>query len=379
MNSTDYYTDLFDRIYLTEEVLDLPKVRGALECLDTLPARTVDEKSDIPGEHMNARTLFITLPKGEIVDRCPGTRGHLCCNYLTVNQYLGCTLGCSYCIMRWYLNFEPITVHAETREAVRRIEAIRRTNPDTTLRIGTGEVGDSLLLDPLFNLSRDYIEAFADDPLLYFELKTKTDFVDHLEDIPRKGNAVIGFSLNPEDFTAEEESCTASVERRFAAAERAVSWGYKIAFHFDPIVTGPRPGGGELATGGKEGAKGDEQAADWRGAYFPLADRVGGFPADKVAWISMGTFRYPPELKDKMGSPPYLYDEYVPSRDGKYRYLQKRRVIIYREMLSRIRRKSTAPVYLCMESDAVWKAVFGKLPGEILGLEAIFSRPRFAG
>ena len=359
MNSIDYYTDLFDRIYLTEDALDLPRVRSVLNGLSSLPAETVGSKTDIPGEHMNARTLFITLPKGEIVDRCPGTRGHLCCNYLTVNQYLGCTLGCSYCIMRWYLNFEPITVYADTREAVRRIEAIRRANPGTVLRIGTGEVGDSLLLDPLFDLSRDYIEAFADDPLIYFELKTKTDFIDHLEDIPEKGNTVIGFSLNPGEFTAAEEPCAVTVERRFAAAERAVSWGYKIAFHFDPIVTGPE--------------------TDWREAYFPLADRVAGFPADKVAWISMGTFRYPPELKDKMGSPSYLYDEYVPSRDGKYRYLQRRRVVVYREMLERIRRKSSAPVYLCMESDAVWKAVFGKLPGEIPGLKPIFDRPRFPG
>jgi spore photoproduct lyase len=361
MNSTDYYTDLFDRIYLTENVRDLPRVRAVLNRLRSLPAETVDSKADIPGAHMNSRTLFITLPKGEIVDRCPGTRGHLCCNYLTVNQYLGCTLGCSYCIMRWYLNFEPITVHADTREAIRRIHAIRRENPEKMLRIGTGEVGDSLLLDPLFDLSRDYIEAFADDPRLYFELKTKTDFIDHLKDIPNKGNSVLGFSLNPETFAAAEEPFTVSVERRFDAAERAVAWGFKTAFHFDPIVTGPRNG------------------ADWREAYFPLADRAAEFPAEKVAWISMGTFRYPPELKHKMGSPPYLYDEYVPSRDGKYRYLQKRRVTIYREMLERIRRKSTAPVYLCMESDAVWKAVFGKLPGGMPELRGVFDRPRFPG
>jgi len=47
--------------------------------------------------------------------------------------------------------------------------------------------------------------------------------------------------------------------------------------------------------------------------------------------------------------------------DGKYRYPQHVRTGIYRALLERIRKYSdNTYVYLCMESTAVWKRVFGE-------------------
>jgi spore photoproduct lyase len=68
----------------------------------------------------------------------------------------------------------------------------------------------------------------------------------------------------------------------------------------------------------------------------------------------------------------YLLDEYVRSTDGKFRYLQKVRVTMYRELLQRLRDVTGAKVYLCMESAAVWRRVYGALPNEIACLDAIF-------
>ena len=71
---------------------------------------------------------------------------------------------------------------------------------------------------------------------------------------------------------------------------------------------------------------------DWKEKYSPVASALGKFPSEKIVWISMGTVRYPPELKEKMGDRPYLYDEFVRSRDGKFRYLQVKRIEIYSEL-----------------------------------------------
>jgi hypothetical protein len=52
--------------------------------------------------------------------------------------------------------------------------------------------------------------------------------------------------------------------------------------------------------------------------------------------------------------------------------LQKERSRLYRELAAAVTRCTGAPVYLCMESAAVWRNVFGKLPREMPGLRGIF-------
>lgn len=344
------YSDrVADRLYVTKDALPLVEQRLDEELPD-LPRFVVSKRDDIPEEHRNQYTLFVKRPDGRIVGRCPGTRGHLCCNYLTIDLYLGCNLGCSYCIMKSYLNFSPLTVHVGLEEAAEEVRRIARANPERTVRVGSGETGDSLLLDPLFGTSAYLIDALAGEPNLALELKTKTDLVDHLLDRPVKGNTVIGFSLNPPEVSLPEEGAAAPVERRLAAAQRAVAAGYRVAFHFDPVIALP----------------------DWRARYGPLLEELAAFPADRVAWISLGTIRYTPALREKMDDRPYLLDEFVPGRDGKYRYLQKERVEIYSWFRDRIRRHLPAPLYMCMESAAVWRRVFGALPQDLPELEPIY-------
>ncbi len=348
------YSDLtIERVYVTRGAL--PLVEDRLErALPSLPRHIVDHRNEIPREHLNQYTLFVKRPDGPIVGRCPGTRGHVCCNYLTVDLYVGCNLGCSYCIMRSYLNFSPLTVHVGLDDAIADIRRIAAENADRTVRIGSGETGDSLLLDPIFGNSARLIEALADLDNLILELKSKTDLVDHLLDLPQKGNAVIAFSLNPDAVATEEEGVAAPVERRLAAARRAAAAGYRLAFHFDPVIAVP----------------------DWQDHYGPLIDALGEFNPEKVVWISLGTIRYTPALRDKMDDRPYLLEEFVPGRDGKYRYLQQERVAVYRWLRERLRRTLPAPVYMCMESATVWRKAFGALPHELPELAPIFSPVR---
>lgn len=353
MNFSNYYTKLFKRIYISKSVASLPLVERVKEIVPSIPCFEITVKEDIPKEHLNSESLYLSRQTGRMIDRCPGTKGHLCCNYLTINLYSGCTVGCSYCIMQWYLNFEPITVFADPGPAVREIRRIAAENPETIIRVGTGEIGDSLQFDPLCGLSRPFIEGLGTCENVFFEMKTKTDFVDHLLEIERKGNAVMAFSLNPQRIADAEEPDAVSIERRLAAAERASSAGYRLAFHFDPIIYGPA----------------------WEEEYGELVDSLRPFAERKIAWISLGTVRYPPELKEKMQDRPYLYDEFVRCRDGKFRYIQVKRVGMYRTMVSALRNAGIeAPVYLCMESGAVWEAVFGSKPQDIPLLEPIFDR-----
>ena len=179
-----------------------------------------------------------TAHRGEAVGRCQCRWDEACCSYLTVDVYAGCTIGCSYCAMKSYLNFAPLTVFSNPETGIKAIGELALKNPDRVVRAGSGEVGDSLLLDPVFGLTEDYIRGLAEYKNVFFETRTKTDFVSHLLEIKEKGNAVIGFSVNPEKIVASEEGDSASLEQRLAAAEKAAALGFKISFHVDPIFTG---------------------------------------------------------------------------------------------------------------------------------------------
>jgi spore photoproduct lyase len=374
MSSSRFYAELFRRVYAEEALRGAPRLREALERAPELPVQWVAGAEDIPAAHRNRGTLWVCRPRGRTVTRCPGSRGHLCCGYLTVDLYLGCALGCRYCIMHSYLNFSPITVYLDPEPSIARLTEIAGRNPDRMIRAGTGEVGDSLLLDPLFRLSESFVRAAAPYPNLYVELKTKTSFVDHLLDIPEKGRAVIGFSVNPPEIVRAFEGVAAGVEERLAAARRAVSGGFLVSFHFDPLIRFP----------------------GWRDAYRKLAESLARFPAERVAWISLGSMRYPPELKDALlaadppsrlpdalasgpGSPlegRLLLEEFVPCADGKHRYLQTERSALYRHLLAALEPLHGVPVYLCMESPAVWRNVFGVLPGNRPSIRDIFEAVR---
>jgi spore photoproduct lyase len=239
--------------------------------------------------------------------------------------------------MKSYLNFEPITVYADPEPSIRRIRETAAVNPGGLVRVGSGETGDSLQFDPFFELTAEFIQGLAGLSNVMFEAKTKTNFVDHLLGIPQKGNAVIAFSLNARKVSQTEEEYAAPLEERLEAARKVLAAGYRTAFHFDPIIGFP----------------------GWEEAYGEVIDMLSAFSPDRVAWISLGTFRYPPALKEKIGARPYLRDEFIPCRDGKFRYLQRRRRRVYAYFLERLRASCAAPVYLCMESAAVWRKVYG--------------------
>lgn len=334
----------FDRAYVEQPVVHSLAADRAREFLvGRVPLTVIPNREAIPEEDRNQHTLFVARSPAGMFKRCPGTRGHLCCNYLTIDLYAGCTLGCSYCIMKSYLSFSPITVYADLAPAIEGLREVALRNPEKEIRVGTGEVGDSLLYDPIFRLSEELIRGVADLPNIRLELKTKSDYVDHLLHLEQKGRSVIAFSLNPQEIIDREEGWAASLEARLDAACRAAEAGFAVAFHFDPII----------------------RVGAWRELYEKVVRKLAPFRSREVAWISLGTVRFTRALREKIEDRPYLYDEFFPSRDGKLRYLQKERVEVYRTMGRWIEEHLGAPVYLCMESPTVWRRAFGGEPTEL--------------
>jgi spore photoproduct lyase len=115
-----------------------------------------------------------------------------------------------------------------------------------------------------------------------------------------------------------------------------------VGFHFDPII----------------------YYRGWDKDYRRLVQRVfDRIEPEGIAWISLGSLRFSRDLKkiieDRFPQNRILDEELVLGFDRKLRYPEALRVIIYRNMLEWIRKRSqTVPVYLCMESKPLWQAVF---------------------
>lgn len=291
-------------------------------------------------------TLVLASHPGRFLRPCPGTRGYNCCGLRIIHLGLGCSLGCSYCILQAYLETRALVLFGNADQGLDQLRGVldQRSGP---LRFCSGEFTDSLLLEDLTGLAARLVNLFAGYPQALLELKTKTDNVETLLDLDHGGRTVISFSVNAPAVAAAEEPRAAPLARRLTAARKAVQAGYRVGFHFDPLLRHP----------------------GWEEGYARVvADIFAAVPAERIAWLSLGAFRFMPRLKTIIARrhprTRIIYDEFVRAPDGKMRYLRPLRVKMYRHLWAAIRAAAPeALVYLCMESPRVWQEVFGFDPG----------------
>ena len=105
-----------------------------------------------------ATSLVLSSIRGKVIRQCPGTHGHICCNYFVINQYIGCPIDCNYCILQGYLN-QPFTIiNVDIEVIFEELDKVSSNMADNAkIRIGTGELGDSLAYDSLTDFSLDFM------------------------------------------------------------------------------------------------------------------------------------------------------------------------------------------------------------------------------
>ncbi|MCH5150568.1 MAG: radical SAM protein [Spirochaetales bacterium] len=348
----------FEKVWIENKVANHYKTQQILSKLGNIEINRFDDMNSLIRSSQTvfhpkdrSRTLVLSAIRGEILRKCPGTHGHLCCNYHIINQYIGCPIGCSYCILQGYLN-QPFTIiNVDIESIFQELEKFQRTYPGKQIRIGTGELGDSLVYDHLTHFSEDFLNFFAGRNEFIFEFKTKTTNVELLLQNKSSGNIVIGFSVNPDIVRINEEEFSASLKERIEAAATLVNAGYKIALHFDPIVLIPNA------------------ESEYRQTVHFIFSLLK--PED-IAWISLGTFRYTTDLKSMMEynypKSSLLSREFVLCSDNKFRYFRPIRTKLYKMVIDFLHDvNKNLPIYLCMESPEVWIDTLGILPGSCSG------------
>jgi len=307
------------------------------------------------GVRAGKRVLVLRRHGGAFLRQCPaGTAGLVCCSYLTLNLASNCPMDCAYCFLQDYLADAPaLTAYTNVGEALAEVAAVLDAHPARPFRIGTGEIADSLALDPLTALSRQLVPFFAARPNATLELKTKTECVDELLALEPNGRVVVSWSLNAAAVIRRDEPGTATLAERLGAARRVAEAGYRIGAHFDPLV----------------------EFDGWERGYAEAVDALAAAVDRRhIAWVSLGSLRLTPALAQavrRRETPAgVLAAELVAGPDGKARVWRGLRLRMYRALVTRLRAAfGDVPLYLCMEPAPVWRQVMDEVPSDrALGL-----------
>jgi len=295
--------------------------------------------------------LIIQKNPGIYIKKCPGTPNYICCNYFITTFYVNCNLGCTYCFLKFYLKNNNITIYYDIDNFLNEINKFER------LRLGSGELSDSLLYDPFTNYSDIVMDYLESRPNITFEFKTKTNYIEPFLKRKPLNNIVTGFSVNPQNISKIFEPFSSTIKERLEAAKILIKNGWKVSFHFDPII---------LTLSSDE----DE--------YLKLFNEIIELAGNSIAWFSLGTLRYHADMMENLRKSDegriLLNYETIKGLDGKIRYFIDERLKIYKKIVDIYnKRKCTFPLYYCMESDKIYLKTFGKLPNKIDNLSNIFN------
>lgn len=332
---------------------------------ESLPREVTDNPSEIYKE-INSSTdpvqagkevLYLTSNKGAFVRECPGTSHYKCCGYKILHIGSFCVMDCSYCILQTYFHPPLLQLFVNHDEMMSELNSKIFEAPNIS-RIGTGEFTDSLIWEYWTDLPELLVQKFAEQERAVLELKTKTTAIESLEKINHNKKTILSWSINTPRIIKTDEKRTSSLEARLEAAAKCASWGYALAFHFDPLVI----------------YNGCEEEYE-----FTINALFKAVPSKSIAYISIGSFRFMPPLKHiiqtRFPDSKIVYGEFILGIDGKMRYFKPLRIDLYKKITRMIRKNAPdVCLYFCMEDEDVWKEVMGFVPEESNGISDMLDR-----
>ena len=343
------------KIFIDKSSLDFPLTQTILRNASSIPVEIVENIQGLIDEINTSKDpvgegkkfLLVTQQKGEFIKPCPCTPHYMGCNYYIINLDLNCPLDCTYCILQHYLTNPLITAQVNLRDLWDQLDIFLQKMKNRIIRIGTGELGDSLVLDHITENSKQLISYFREKENVLLELKTKTVNIKNILAAEPAENIIIAWSINSFKMAEQEENGSPSISDRIDAAQLVVRRGFRVAFHFDPLVRYP----------------------GWREGYEEVIEELlRKVDPVSIAWISLGSLRFAPQLKpiikSRFPKTKIVYEELIRGKDGKYRYFKPLRMQLYKEIIGFIKRNGGRDIhlYFCMESREIWKRMLEKKP-----------------
>ncbi len=357
----------FKNIYIEKDSLFSQSAQRVRQMFPKNCIHIIRDKSELKNiSRMNAdqfnqskKNLLLCAFKGKFFKRCPGARpGLICCNYFVLNLGQHCEMDCSYCYLQDLINFPFVTIYTNIDSALKELSETAKALKNHKLRVGTGELTDSLSLDDITLYSKQLVSFFKQYPNWTLEFKTKSANVKNFIYQKHSGNVIVSWSLNPQYIITQEEHGTACLNDRLKAGRLCRDQGFPVAFHIDPII----------------------YHKEWKKNYSNLVCQIISlFQPEEVFHISLGALRFQLEqrhlMRERFGMKSLVTKgEYFKSRDGKLRYDSELRQKMFRFIFSQFKKHSSNwNLFLCMEDKENWLAMANQLPSKIENTNTLFN------
>lgn len=284
--------------------------------------------------------------ENKVFGMCPvASDKTVCCNLRTIDAVTDCALGCNYCAIQTMFSGDHVAVDTNLAEKLRSM----RLDKQRFYHFGTGQSSDSLLTGNRFGILDALMDFCRTNENVFLEFKSKSSNIAYFEGkfqedrtvLPR--NMFFSWSVNPQIFIDAEEPHTAPLSRRLRAAKKMVEMGFKVAFHFHPLV----------------------YFFDWEKHYRELCDEIFlQFEAQDIVYFSLGSMTIPRSVRKKIRSSGLRTNvtknltHTNPENKLTYPPEIKQRLFgkLY-EYLSPFRDRVF--FYLCMEEAKYWRSTFG--------------------
>jgi len=150
---------------------------------------------------------------------------------------------------------------------VQELDTRLTAHPNQFYRIGSGELTDSLTFEHITEQGPELVAFFAERRNAIIELKSKNIHIEGLSGLNHKRRTVVSWSLNAEAVRQSDEGVSATIAERLEAAREMQAAGYRLGFHFDPMIF----------------------YAEWREGYRETIDQIFRvIKPESIAWMSLG-------------------------------------------------------------------------------------------
>ncbi len=152
------------------------------------------------------------------------------------SHMMNCIYDCRYCFLQGMYRSANYVLFVNYQDFFQAITETAKQHTDKEIHFFSGYDCDSLALEPVTNFAGKYLPLFESTPNALIELRTKSTQIRSLLDTDPIKNAVIAYSLSPNNIAKVIEHKAPNLEKRLQAIENLQQHGWKIGLRFDPLI-----------------------------------------------------------------------------------------------------------------------------------------------
>ncbi len=147
-----------------------------------------------------------------------------------------CMYHCDYCFLQGMHQSSNIVVYVNIDDFQKHIEQLSQAHREESIYLIASYLTDLPAFEEDIPACKLFIDMVCNTPNITLEIRTKSDGFRHLFHLNPPKNAVMVFSLSPQEIIRTYEHGTASLHTRILQARQAYEKGWRVRLCFDPII-----------------------------------------------------------------------------------------------------------------------------------------------